>query len=79
MEERENLNFFLTLNLLGFVLFPAVRARLIFSKLHTCEKIVIPTVYKGGGGGNWERWGGWQMREMGRVADGRDGEGSRWE
>ena len=32
-----------------------------------------------GDGGRWERWGGWQMGEMGRVADGRDGEGGRWE
>ena len=72
MEERENLNYFLTLNLLGFVLFPAVRARLIFSKLHTCEKIGIPTVYRGGGGGG-------QLGEMERVADERDGEGGRRE
>ena len=36
------------LTLLGLVLFPAVRASLIFSKLHTCKKIRVPTVCRGG-------------------------------
>ena len=29
--------------------------------------------------GRWERRGGWQVGETGRVADGKDGEGGRWE
>ena len=45
---------------------------------HTCDKIGIPTVCRGVG---WQmgELGGCQMKEMGRVAGGRDGEGGRWE
>ena len=66
------------LTLLGLVLFPAVRASLIVSKLHTCEKIGVPTACRGVVGV------GWQIGEIGCLADGRvadekDGMGGRWE
>ena len=33
---------------------------------------------KDGMGGRWERWGGWQMGEMSRVAGKRNGRWERW-
>ena len=42
---KGNSNYFLTL--LDLVLFPEIRASFIFSTLHICEKIGIPTVCRG--------------------------------
>ena len=42
---KGNSNYFLTL--LDLVLFPEIRASFIFSTLHICEKIRIPTVCRG--------------------------------
>ena len=42
---KGNSNYFLTL--LDLVLFPEIRASFIFSTLHICEKIRIPTVCMG--------------------------------
>ena len=43
--KKGNSNYFLTL--LDLVLFPEIRASFIFSTLHICEKIGIPTVCRG--------------------------------
>ena len=42
---KGNPNYFLTL--LDLVLFPEIRGSFIFSTLHICEKIGIPTVCRG--------------------------------